>query len=175
MKTEVKNTRRAVRGNLLDIVIILLLLAAIFSVGYRYYMSEQSTSDDELRQANVTFRVEDTVPALASSLTHADPIYSSEGGEPIGTLVRHPMAVTSPVLTTAATVLVENGDGSYVRVERPNSDRVDIEGIMGCRGTVDERGVFLLDGITEISPGQILHVHTEKASFALLIVDITLS
>lgn len=175
MKTEVKNTKRVVRGNLLDLVIILLLMAAIFSVVYRYYMSDQGTTDDELRQASVTFRVESTLPALASALTHADPIYSAIDGEQIGTLVRHPMATTAPVISETANILVEQGDGQYVRVDYPNGDRVDVEGVMDCRGTVTDSGVFVLNGETEISPGQVLNVYTEKTAFSLLIVDITLS
>ncbi len=175
MKTEVKNTRRAFRGNLLDVVIILLLLAAVFSVGYRYYMSTQGVPDDEQRQASVTFRVESALPTLASALAYADPIYSVNSGEQIGTLVRHPSADTSPVLSTAAALLVEDGDGSYVRVEHPSAERVDIEGVMSCRGTVTDRGVFLLEGVTELSPGQMLNVYTETTAFTLLIVDITLS
>lgn len=176
MKTEVKNTKRAVRGNLLDLVIILLLMAAIFSVVYRYYMSDRGTTDDELRQASVTFRVENTLPALATTLVHADTVYSTTDGEQIGTLVRHPMAAsTTPVISQAANILVEQGDGQYVRVDYPNGDRVDIEGVMSCRGTVTDAGVFVLNGESEISPGQVLNVYTEKTAFSLLIVDITLS
>lgn len=175
MKTELKNTRRAVRGNLLDLVIILLLLAAIFSVGYRYYMSEQSGAGDELRQANVTFRVENTLPTLASALSHADPIYSANNGDQIGTLVRHPSATTGPVITTSASLLLTTEDGTYVRVESPDGARVDLEGVMGCRGKMTAGGIFLLNGVTELSPGQVLTVYTEKTSFSLLVVDITLS
>lgn len=175
MKTEVKNTRRVVRGNLLDLVIVLLLLAAIFSVGYRYYMSEQGISDDELRQASVTFRVENTIPTLAATLAHADPIYSANSRDQLGTLVRHPSASTGPVISTAASMLLENGDGSYVRVDCPDGSRVDLEGMMSCRGTLSEGGVFMLNGVTELSPGQVLTVYTEKTSFSLLVVDITLS
>ena len=175
MKTELKNTRRAVKGNLLDLVIILLLLAAVFSVGYRYYTSSQGASESELKQASVVFRVENTLPALATTLTHADPIYSESNDEQIGTLVRHPEAVNSFVLSTAASLLLETGDGTYVRVDDPSGTRVDIEGVMGCRGVMSENGIFLLNGVTEISPGQMLYVYTEKAAFSLLIVDITLS
>jgi hypothetical protein len=173
MKTEVKNTKKFWRrGNVIDIVILLLLVAAIASVVLRYYQTQSDEQDLNARNVRIGFVVEDTLPGIASAATIGEMVYLSDGTA-FGKLEAHPHAADPcPFAVSAAQMLLQNADGHYVNATLGGGSLVDLQGLLTCTGIYDEQGAFLLGGHYSISPGQRVAVVTEQTAFVLCITDI---
>ncbi|MBE6660004.1 MAG: DUF4330 family protein [Ruminococcaceae bacterium] len=175
MKTEEKNTKRFWRrGNVLDIAIILLVLAAAFAIGYRYYQTVTEEKNDTLDTVMVTFEVKSAQSAITKAIKAGDVVYLDSADSALGQIVVHTAATDgTPFSVSAAKVLVQDANGNYVEVTVPDdSSIVDFEGTVSCLGFVDENGTFLLDGRTPITPGQKIAVYTEQTSFTLTVVSL---
>ena len=176
MKTEEKNTKRFWRrGNVLDIAIILLVLAAAFAIGYRYYQTVTEEKNDTLDTVMVTFEVKNAQNAMTKVIKAGDAVYLDSTDAALGQIVVHTAATDgTPFAVRAAKVLVQDANGNYVEVTVPDdSPIVDFEGTVSCLGFLDENGTFLLGGRTPITPGQVIAVHTEQASFVLTVASLT--
>ena len=173
MKTEVKTQKRFWRrGNVLDVVILLLILAAIASIGYRYYTTTRAADADELDDYVITFRAEGVLPGVVDVLREEEALYLS-GGETLGTLERIPGAMdTAPVISQPTKATLQDSQGNYVSVARPDRAYLDVEGSVSCRGLQDEQGLFLLNGNKPVTPGQMLTVYTEKATMTVLVTAV---
>jgi hypothetical protein len=176
MKTEEKNTKRFWRrGNVLDIVIILLLLAAAFAIGYRYYQTVTEEKNDTLDTVMVTFEVKSAQPTIVQAIKAGDTIYLDGANSAFGQITAHAAATDgTPFAVSAAKVTVQDENGNYVEIALPDGSLIDFVGTVSCLGFVDENGTFLLDGRTPVTPGQTIAVHTEQASFVLTVVSLSL-
>ena len=148
MKTEEKSNKRFWRrGNVLDIAIILVLVAAICVIGYRYYAANAGGDEADTRAVQIRFAVENVLPGTADALTTGDVLYWESNQQAIGTLALHPQATgTSPVAIFPSEQLLHDAGGNYVSVSSPEGARVDWEGLLNCRGSFHEQNAFLLDG-----------------------------
>ncbi len=171
MKTEDKNAvRLSKRGNVLDTAIILLLVAALAAIGYRYFRLHRSVGANEEIRMVMTFEVENVEATRLNFISEDDVVFADGTEERIGTLNRHPGATgVSPFATQSARVTLTDADGAPVTVEVPDASRLDATGQLTCLGILHDTGVFYLNGTTVISPGQRIHVHTERASFVLTV------
>lgn len=177
MKTDAKvvkgGTSGRKRGNVLDLLILLLLLAAIIAIGYRYYTLSEQGKSERLSDAVLSFEIKDAVFTLPSYINPEDVVYLADGTV-LGTVQDNNGEDENTALYyTAATVITTDSDGNFIRVSYPDSSRVDCLGTLHCRGTFEQDGSFLLDGTTHLSPGQTLTLHTETATFTLTLTECT--
>ena len=174
MKTEVKKTKRFWhRGNVLDIAILLIVIASIVSIGYRYYQTREGVSDEQLRTAELTLTAQAVEPGVINALTQGNVVYLKNTGEVLGTLEKHPQATGScPVEFHAASVIMTDEHGNYVQASMPDGTLLDLTAVIKSRGTVDEEGVFLLDGRYAVVPGQRISVYTERVSMVLTVTQV---
>ncbi len=174
MKTEEKTTKRFWRrGNVLDIAILLLLVAILAAVGYRYYQTVRATEDDALSSVRLTYTVKGALPVLTEEIRADETLYLDGTNEVLGLVVTHMQApLGSPFSATPAQSVVQDAQGHYVTVVAPDGARLDLTGVLICRGTIDEDGSFLLDGRMPLTPGQTIAVHTERTAFVLTVSDI---
>ncbi|MBR5615535.1 MAG: DUF4330 family protein [Clostridia bacterium] len=174
MKTEEKNTKRFWRrGNVLDIAIILLVLAAAVAIGYRYYQTVTEQQNDTHDTAYVTFEVKSAQPAIAGAIKAGEIVYTDSTDAALGEIVVYEKATDgTPFAISAAMVTVQDEDGNYVEVAVPDASLVDFVGTVSCLGFTDENGTFLLNGRTPLTPGQTVAVHTEKATFVLTVLSV---
>lgn len=172
MKNEVKNTKRFwKRGNVLDVVILLLILAAIASVVFRYYQTQNDLEEQNSQTVRISFSVEQALPAIADAAAVGDTLRLTDGAV-FGTLEAHEGATgTCPFAVKAAQILLKDASGNYVEAPLETKSLVDLEGVLECTGIYDEHGVFLLDGRYSISPGQRVAVLSEKTAFVLCVTD----
>ena len=176
MRTEQKATHAGAlaprrRGNVLDIVIVLLLLAAVVSIGYRYYTLSGQGKTELLSYADISFEIKDAVYSLPSYVKAGDAVYM-EDGTYLGVLKDSSTDDDSTALyTSPATVIATDEDGNFVRISYADHSRLDCTGILSCRGTFEADGSFLLDGTMHLTPGSAIRVHTETASFTIAITD----
>lgn len=173
MKNEVKSTKRLFRrGNVLDIVILLLVVAAVASVVIRYYQTANSREDKNAQTVRISFEIEQALPGIADAVAQGDTLRLTDGTA-FGTLETHGDATGScPLSVEAADILLQDADGNYVNAPLVGNGVVDLEGVLKCTGAYDEHGSFLLDGRYSISPGQRVAVLHEKAAFVLCVTDI---
>jgi hypothetical protein len=174
MKTEVKNTKRVWRrGNVLDLAIVLLLIAAILVIGYRYYETNVAFGEESMEEYHVAFTVEKVSSDISPALRTADAVYFADG-EVMGKLLRREGApVNSAVKSTVAKVTLLDSTGNYVSADMPANTLVDLHGIISVRARKDARGTVLVNGEIPVSPGQHLTVHTETVTLSLTVTQIT--
>ncbi|MBQ7337793.1 MAG: hypothetical protein IJW40_04970 [Clostridia bacterium] len=178
MKAEQKNIKsHAVpaqkRGNVLDLLILLLLVAAIIAIGYRYYTLSGQGKSELLSDAEISFEITDAVFTLPSYVQAGDALYM-EDGTYLGVLQDNNAEDENTALyVSAATVITTDEDGNYIRISYPDSSRVDCIGTLLCRGTFEQDGSFLLDGTMHLTPGSAIRVHTETAAFTVAIISCT--
>lgn len=171
MRSEEKNTKRFLRrGNVLDIAIVLLLIAAIVTVGYRFYQAAGSDNEGEIKNVVMTFRVEEAPEAVAHMVKQNDTFYLDSIQGALGTALDISTEGESIFEVTPMQVTVKGEGGEAEAVTLP---LVDLTGGLLCRGTLQEDGSFLLDGRTPITPGQHLVVHTETVTFTLTVMALS--
>ena len=176
MNTQQKTTKgnAAVRrrGNVLDILIVLLLLAAIVAIGYRYYTLSGQGKSELLSYADISFEIKDAVYSLPTYVKTGDEVYM-EDGTYLGVLKDNNSDDESTALyIEPASVIATDEDGNLVRISYSDHSRLDCMGTLSCRGTFEADGSFLLDGTMHLTPGSAIRVHTETASF-MAITDCT--
>ena len=177
MKTDTKVVKGGAtskkRGNVLDLLILLVLLAAIFAIGYRYYTLSEQGKSELLEDASLSFEIKDAIFTLPSYINPEDAVYLSDGTL-LGTVQDNNSEDENTALYfTAATVITTDGDGNFIRVSYPDSSRVDCLGTLHCLGTFGEDGSFMLGGTLHLTPGQVLTVHTETATFTMTLTACT--
>lgn len=177
MKTEVKNPKRLWRrGNVLDIVIVLIVLASLFSIGFRYYQTNVAPGDEEFKTVRITLEAQSVRPGAVNALTQGNTVYLEGSGERLGVLLTHPAAQgTSPVASAPASVLMTDEQGNYVRLPMPDGTLFDLQAVIEAQGSFDADGVFLLQGRYPLTPGQALSVYTERVSLVLTVKQVALS
>ena len=173
MKNEEKTTTRFLRrGNVLDIAIVLVLLAAVVMIGYRYYQTSK-TVNTEQDTVSVTFRVERIRPEVIGHLQEGDTLYLIEDGATLGTLGHYRDALADEaVLHTPATILLTDGEGNYVQTEMPDSSYVDLTGVVTCHGSWGDGDSFSLVNGVRLVPGKSLAVYTESAGFVVTVLRV---
>jgi hypothetical protein len=171
MRSEEKNTKRFWRrGNVLDIAIILLLIAAIATVGYRYYQAAGADQMGDLKNVVMTFRVVEAPESIAQMVQQNDKVYLDSTGAELGMALDVSAQGDSIFEITPIQVTTKDDKGDTVTVTLPV---VNLSGGLLCQGTMGEDGTFLLDGRTPITPGQRLTVHTETATFTLTVMAVS--
>jgi hypothetical protein len=172
-KTKSNATAPRKRGNVLDILIVLLLVAAIVAIGYRYYTLSGKGKSELLSYADISFEIKDAVYSLPAYVKTGDELYM-EDGTYLGVLKDNNTADESTALyTEPASVIATDEDGNLVRISYSDHSRLDCMGTLSCRGTFEADGSFLLDGTMHLTPGSAIRVHTETASFTMAITDCT--
>lgn len=173
MRNEEKSTKRLWRrGNVLDIAIVLLLVAAMVTVGYRYYKNREDVVGAQMQTVMLTFRAEDISAAIPTLIPLGETVYLNSTNEALGEVALHPHATNdTPFSVTAARDVVNGGQGDLVDVELPDVGLRNMEGMIRCQGSMDGT-TFLWNGKTPITQGQVLVVHTEHTTLSITIVEI---
>ena len=163
------------RGNILDLLILLLVVAAIIAIGYRYYTKSRPARADELRNAEIAFEIKDAVFTLPSYVKAGDVLYFDDGTQ-IGTVLNNsPEEESTALYVQSATVITTDESGKYVRTSYPDSSRVDAQGKLRCSVIPETDGSYLLGGSRYITPGTSILVHTETASFYMTVISVTVA
>ena len=173
MRNEEKSTKRLWRrGNVLDIAIVLLLVAAMVTVGYRYYKNREDVVGAQMQTVMLTFRAEDISAAIPALIPLGETVYLNSTNEALGEVALHPHATSdTPFSVTAARDVVSDGQGDLVDAPLPDIGLWDMEGVLCCQGSMDGT-TFLWNGKTPITQGQTLVIHTEYATLTISVVEI---
>lgn len=174
---ESENNKNKVRFRALDVVIILLVLATVVGVYFRYNILDALTSRRDLKEYTVSFSVEDIRYTTPNYMKVGDTVYFADSGDEIGKLIEASDDTSNIALSiTPASELFLGSDGNYEEIFYPNSEtRVDATGRMICIGTYSDESGFLLGGTKYIAPGDVISVKTELVTVSFTIQEIELA
>ena len=176
MKAEAKSPKRLWRWNVLDVAIVLVLIASIASIGYRYYQTRAAAEEDHLQTVQLSFSAHQVLPGAVSALAQGDAVYLADTQDRMGTLVAHPQSVGSncPVFAPSATLTLLSDKGDYVKVAMPEGTLLDVQGTVRCQGTIAQDGSFLLNGRYVLTPGESVQIYTERVQMNVTVNSISI-
>ena len=169
-----KHTEKQTRPhfNVIDAVIVILVLAALVGVYFRYHIIDYLTQAGSKSDYYVSFTVEDVRYTTPYYIEMDDIFYLSSNGDELGSFAGGGENQSEPVITFA-TKTVTDSKGIIHEIPYPHEQsRVDISGRLLCRGTFSEDTGFCLDGKTYIGSGEYISVYSEKVTFTLRVVSI---
>jgi hypothetical protein len=167
--------RRFPKFGVLDAVIILLVIAIVAGIYFRYSFFDTLNSMKNMKECYVTFKTDKITTNVSREMYDGDAIYFKSDGSSFGTLAVKSEEITMVIQEQPATSTVFKDGKTYADVQYPQGmDGSLIYGIgtIKCNCAVSENGSYLLNGTTYISPGQTYTVCTEKVTVNIMITDI---
>lgn len=167
--------RRFPKFGVLDAVIILLVIAIVAGIYFRYSFFDTLNSMKNMKECYVTFKTDKITTNVSREMYDGDAIYFKSDGSSFGTLALKSEEITMVIQEQPATSTVFKDGKTYADVQYPQGmDGSLIYGIgtIKCNCAVSENGSYLLNGTTYISPGQTYTVCTEKVTVNITITDI---
>lgn len=158
--------------NAIDAMIIILVIAAIVGVYFRYTIIDFLTSDRNIDDYVVSFSIENIRYTTPNYMSVGDKVYFSADGELFGELTSESENNKEPLNITLASKDFTDSNGNIVEVFYPEETRVNAKGRLLCRGNYSEDGGFAVDGRHYIAAGQSVEVYTEKITVTLKITAI---
>ena len=172
MQNKTEKTKKSPRFGILDAVIILLIVAVIAGVYFRYQLMDWITAQRNLREYNVTFAIDNIRYTTPNYINVGDEIYFANG-DTFGTLIEESDGASNIKLsiTPASESFTENGE--VFTLFYPNDEsRVDVRGRIRCTGTFSADKGFLVNGSTYVAAGQVIRSQTELVTVDLRILSI---
>ncbi len=165
--------KKAPRFGVLDAVIILLVIAAVLGIYFRYQLMDWITNTRNMGEYNVTFAIDDIRYTTPNYLNIGDEIYFANSGEHLGTLIEESDNASNSALIIQPSSETFYIDGVAHDIPYPNLEsRVDVKGRLRCTASYSEDGGLLINGSTYIAPGQTISSKTEWVTVNLRILAI---
>lgn len=168
-KAEKKNTPHF---NVLDAMIIILVVAAVVGIYFRYNIIDFLTNDKNNDEYVISFSVENVRYTTPNYISVEDTVYFKSNGDVLGKIISE--SEKNPVERSAAYETFVKSNGEMVKGYYPEESRVNFSGRLLCEGSYSSETGFCLDGSTYIAPGQMIEVYTERVSFVLSVNSIEL-
>lgn len=162
--TETKNRRRF-RFNIIDVIILLVILAAAGGILIRSNIGEKIGIDSQSETVEIRFLVTYLDHSAGDAFVEGDILYFNANGQKIGTL-----SATKTIVP--AEVFVTKSDGTIVKTESPGARKIDLRSGIIASGIYNSDGNFMLDGNTCLTPGMELSFHSEHIIVTAQITEI---
>ena len=170
-KTKAERADRP-RFNALDAFIIILVLAAVVGVYFRYSIIDLLKSDSNSEKYVITYSLDDIRYTTPSYIKVNDKVYFASDGKLFGTLLSESENQGALNIVPASKEFVDS-KGEIKEVFYPNNEsRVTAKGRLLCEGYYDEDGGFFVDGNVYIAAGQSVSVRTETVSVTMRVLSI---
>lgn len=165
----------AVRFKALDVVIIVLILAAVVGVYFRYNILDTLTGNKNQKDYVVSFDITDVQYKTENYINIGDIVFLANGEE-LGTLISASEDAKNALIVGPALItFVPKEENRAVEVTYPENTRINASGRMVCRGTYTEDGGFLLKGTEHLAIGEKLSVKTALVSVEITVTNIDLA
>ena len=175
VKTKPVKVRRFPKFSIIDAVIILLVIAIVVGIYFRYSFFDTLNSTRNIKECYVTFKTQNTTETQLDALAKDDLIYFKSDKSAFGTLTVESEEKPLPILTYPATNDVTLYGKTYLDVEYPQNVENPLiygTGIIKCECSITDDGSYLLNGSTYIAAGQTYTVCTEKVTIEITITSI---
>ena len=172
---ETEKNKNRIRFKALDAVIIILLLASLIGVYFRYNIADVIIGGRNLNDYTISFEIKDIQDSTKDKFEVGNKIYYRSSGDLLGELIPATENSETPVHPTPATkLIIPPGKTEVEEVHYPEGTRIDISARMMCKGRISDDGSFLLGGTEYIAPGQTISVMTDYVTFDIIITKIEL-
>ena len=162
------------RFNALDAVIIILVIAAVVGVYFRYSILDFLTGEQNTQSYVITYSLDDIRYTTPNYINVDDKVYFASSGEIFGTLMSE-SENQDPLNIKPASKRFVDSNGEVREVFYPNNEsRVDAKGRLLCEGYYNSDGGFYAGGNVYVAAGQTIEVKTEKVSVSMRIISIEL-
>ena len=174
-KKKSESARKFPKFGILDAVILLLLIAAVVGIYFRYNIMDTITKNKNLQEYAVTFSVKEIRYTTPNYVSVGDKVYFADSGDLFGTLLPESDSMSEIALSVTPSSEYFVDDGQIVEVFYPNNEsRVDARGRIQCKGSLADNGGFLLDGSVSLAPGQKVNIRTDSVTISVEILKIEL-
>lgn len=151
---------------LLDFAIILLVIISVVGVYFRFNVIDMISQNANTKTYEVSFSIKGIRYTTPNYFNVNDDVYVASSGELLGRILQNPNEDKLPSVET----FIENGEA--FEVTYPEDTKVDVRGSILCQGSVTKNGGLLINGSTQITPGQAITVQTELVTVVINITDI---
>ena len=179
MKKKVINDGEAINGAVrfkaLDVVIIVLILATVVGVYFRYNILDTLTGNKNLKDYIVSFEITDVQYKTENYINIGDKVYYGNGEE-LGVLIEASDNTKNALISYPTKVgYIPDGESILEEISYPEDTRIDAEGRMKSRGTYSTGSGFLLKGTTPLAVGDNVAVKTNLVSVQITITNIAVA
>ena len=170
----IRTDRNRPHFNVLDAFIIILVIAAVVGVYFRYSILDFLKSDMNSEQYVISYSIDDIRYTTPNYIQVGDEVYFSSNGKFFGTLLSESENQGVLNIIPSSKEFVDS-KGDVKNVFYPNSEsRVTAKGRLLCEGYYNSEGGFYVDGNTYISAGQTINVRTDMVTVDMRILSIEL-
>lgn len=166
-----QGAKRNVHFNVIDALIIILLIAVVLGIYFRFNVMESLTSEEKTETYTVSFSVENIRYTTPSYVNVGDVVYFGDTGELFGVLISESENQNVLSITPASEIFVDTS-GNLKEVFYEAESRVDAKGRIECRGLYTDDGGFCVDGTRYIAPGQTVEINTELVTLIITVTSI---
>ena len=166
-----ESSRKGVHFNVLDALIIILLVAVVLGIYFRFNFVEAFGAKQGTEAYNVSFSVENIRYTTPSYVNVGDEVYFGDTGDLFGVLVSESENKNVLSITPASETFVDSA-GNVQEVYYENETRVDAKGRIECQGTYSNDAGFCVGGTRYLAPGQTVEINTELVTFVITITSI---
>ena len=162
MKNTQTSDKKKFKIRVLDIVIVLLVIASIAGVYFRYNLIDVLTGAKNLDDYAISFSIKDVRYTTEAYFNIGDKVWFADGGDEIGTLMEASDDSKNALIVVPATkTFLTEGNSRVIDVPYPVNTRIDATGRISCKGSYTAESGFLLGGKTHIASGDRFTVKTE--------------
>ena len=161
--TEKNNIKKKSRFNIIDLLIIIVIIAAVATVAVRLDLADkivQATAEDSARVTITVFSIDQAAVGAVS-----------EGDELVWEQYSFPSVDESASRKEVANAVKYNTveDGSYVKTTDP--ERYDLTLTVDTKGTFTEEG-YMLGGKSYLAAGKTVTFHNGKTALTSLVISV---
>ncbi len=157
----------------LDAVIIILVVAAICGIYFRYNIMDAISARRNIRDYDIEFSIDNINFTTTGFLNENDQIRFASDGTVLGVLIKDSDGMSENILSITPASETFSDNGQVIEVYYPEGTRVDVRGTLRCSGTYSDEGIFLVNGSTSLSSGELINVRTDEVSVALRVLSIS--
>lgn len=173
MKNSGNNKEKTLpRFGVLDAVIILLVIAAVCGIYFRYNIMDMIEARRNIKEYTVEFSIDNINASTTRFIHENDEVRFASSNERLGVFIKDPNGMSDSVLSITPASEIFNRNGNIVEVFYPEDTRVDAIGRIKCNGTYSDNGIFLVNGSVSLSSGEVIEVHTDEVTVSIKILGI---
>ena len=166
-----QSAKRNVHFNVIDALIIILLIAVVLGVYFRFNVVESLKAEEKTEAYTVSFSVENIRYTTPSYVSVGDAVYFADTGEVFGVLISESENQSVLSITPSSEIFIDSA-GNVKEVFHEEETRIDARGRIECRGIYTEEGGFCIDGTRYIAPGQTVEINTELVTLVITVTSI---
>ena len=173
-KREHSNNKKTgkIHFNVIDAVIIILVVASVLGIYFRYNVEDIFSKSKETCDYTVSFAVNDIRYTTPNYISVGDKVYFADTGNPFGELISESENKGALNIKPASKFFTDTS-GKVVEAFYPNDEsRVNAKGRLVCKGIYTDDGGFCVGGTRYIAPGQTVEVQTEYVTLLIRITAI---